>query len=107
MLNKVEKIVSYKERFLIVSNFSIRHNVLKKSSAAEASETVCLREKVKDHFSVHLSVSCSRRLFFIIINLSFYHIGFNFVQYICIGVNKVVDCRFLYEGQSTGRCVRF
>ena len=38
-----------KEKLLVLSNFFFCHYVFKKLSAAEASESVYTRERVKDH----------------------------------------------------------
>ena len=47
---KGEKILWQKEKLLVLSNFFLCHYVFKKPSAAEASESVYMWERVKPYF---------------------------------------------------------
>ena len=55
LLNRVENILAKGEIALILSNFFFCHNVFGKSSAAEASESVFMWERVKKEIVLALS----------------------------------------------------
>ena len=63
ILTKIEKTLWQKEKLLVLSNFFFCHYVYKTLSAAEASESIYMRERVNFPYKDSFTCLCSRRLF--------------------------------------------